>query len=220
MDRGRIALLLAAAVAGCSRHPPVQAIREWTLRREPEPLVRVEASRVWDVPDLYVARCDYQESWWGFFGCYAIEGGRVVWQASIDEEPSEQSIHSVRGAACDVVGAPLIEVIGVTHMGNGSLYVYELRDRALRTVLRTRAYDGNRHEGLVFRGHTLEVELRGSVEIELSGTLQRLDDDGRLLEQWPCRKAFVWDPVRRRFRQDVARRQGFDRYPESETWPD
>jgi len=195
-----------------------QAIRAWTK----EPLVHVDARDVRDVPGLVVARCDTQEGWWGFFGCYGLKDGAVAWQATVDEEPTEQSIFSVRGWKSDIVGAPLIQVIGRTHMGNGSLYVYELRDRALRTVLRTRAYDGNCHEGLEFKGRCLDVEAReprpGVLEIELRGAIQRVEDVGAAPgETWPCRKIFTWDARRRIFVEDVGRRLGFG--PDERTWP-
>lgn len=221
------ALPLLLAV-GCAPDLPSaeRAIREWHRAGGVPPLERVEVAPVEGTSGLFVARCDTQADWWGFFCCTAIRRGRVLWEASPDETPSEQSIHSVRGRVSAVTGRPLLEVVGKTHMGNGFLYVYDLRGRRLRRVLHTRAYDANLHERHAFAGAALGIQIRddaagGLLEIELSGTIEEYDaSESRRVRSWPCGKVFVWDPLRERFAQDPARRRGFDGYPEAEVWPD
>lgn len=206
------ALLLST---GCNGTVSVtDAIRCWNLSRDPTPLTRIDAAPVDGHPSIWVARCDTQEDWSGFFGCYGIRDGRVCWQARVDREPTEQSIFTVRGFRHPFFSGLLVEVVGRTHMGNGSLYLYELKGVTLKLRLETRAYDCN-HDLQAFRDNVLRIEypFGPTGEVILHGTIDEYgeeDDDTGPLRSWACRKVFRWNPAAERFDPDLAQWIGID----------
>lgn len=183
-----------------------RAVREWQQRLDSEPLVRVEITPVWGQPDLVAARCDVESDRWGFFGVYHLTNGRVDWQAQADDVPGEQSIYRVRTLRLPGFAGPLIEVLGQTHAGNGSLYLYELRDRRLLLLLRTRAVDRHWADGETFRNGHLEPEYRdvdgdGEIDVVLSGEIEAWDEDLEIVtESHPYRHVALWDGTLKRFR--------------------
>lgn len=201
--------------------PVAEAIRAWNLTKEPATLEHIVVVPFSDEPSLFLARCDYQKDWWGFFGCYRYERGKITLQARVDTEPVEQSIYSVLGIRLLSFHGPLVQVIGRTHMGTGYLYLYELEDERLRLLLHTHVYDANRHDRWTFRGAVLDVAYQGrredgTLEVELTGVVEEFPEDGDLdsasIRSWPCRKVFSWDQRQGQFIQDKSRQAGLDRY--------
>jgi hypothetical protein len=240
-------LLLLGVIAGCTHRPnprvrtqtapatqpsPAQGAIETLLLGDPD-LKRIELSavvsqpdRLWaepvDAPRLYVARCDTEPRWWGYFCVVAVEDGRLVWTASPqgDDEPGEQSIDAARGFILPGFEHPLVEVFGTTHMGNGNYYLYQLDPaaRSLRLLLKTRAFDSHVGDGEAFKNRRLhpryeDVSDDGRVDVVLEGTIEEYEEDDfdrdHLIRSRPCRKVFVWDAREQRFSEDVARRVGF-----------
>ena len=172
------------------------AVCEWMSCRSEVPLAYVKASRVDGRPDLCVARCDFDKDWCGTFGCYGVADGRIVWEARPDVAPTEQSILSVRAFRIPQCKGPVIEVYGMTHCGNGSLYLYELMDRRLVLLLRTRAVDFHEN-GVTFVGgrlHVCALDLDGdrNADIRLTGAAIDLDEDGSMTAIRPCLQVFFW----------------------------
>jgi hypothetical protein len=212
--------ILAGALAFAAHRPdlPPAAIRRWNLRTEPTPLSRVLLGPVPGRPDLVTAICDYQDGWWGFFGVYRLSSGRVRWQAAVDVEPDEQSIHSIRGLQLQGFRNPIIEVFGKTHMGNGNLYLYELRDRTLVLLLTTRAVDFHWSDGSTFRTGLLNTgypDLNGDgfSDVVLEGSVEeRAGDVNAIIHSEPWRQVFHWDPKLGLFSEDVSSRAGVPEY--------
>lgn len=212
-----IALLF---LAGCASWAPwdsdttAAAIGAWHLRTEPAPLAHVKPCRIGSDPALVAAVCDYQVEWWGFFGVYHLTDGSVDWQARTEHEPLEQAIHSLRVLELPGQDHPLLEVYGITHMGNGNLYLYELRQDRLILLLETRALDFNA-DLEQFRDGKLESTYRdvnedGCVDVTLNGIIEEWDEKGNILvDSRLCRKVFLWSPIHGRFVEDPARRMGF-----------
>jgi hypothetical protein len=214
----RTALLLL--LTGCTSATPwnldhaVAAIRAWHLQSDPEPLPYVKPCPIGNNRSLVAAICEHQGEWWGFFGVYHLSHGRVDWMALADREPDEQSIHSLR--AVDIPGRrnPLLEVYGITHMGNGALYLYELRENRLILLLETKAVDFNA-DLEQFKGGTLESDYRdvngdGFADVTLTGVIEEWDEKGKtLVASRPCGKVFLWNIAQGKFIEDMARQVGF-----------
>ena len=216
--RGTFLLLF---LTGCASAVPwdsirtAAAIRAWHLRTEPEPLPHVKPCRIGHDSNLVAAICDYQLEWVGFFGVYHLTDGRVDWQAQTDHEPSEQAIHSLRVLELPGHRHPLLEVYGITHMGNGALYLYELRGARLILLLETRALDFNANP-VQFKDGTLEPDYRdlngdGVADLTLTGVLEdRGEKEDTFVSSRPCRRVFLWHREQGNFIEDAALRVGFD----------
>ena len=125
-------LILLPALAACSAGD----LRRALVERSGEPLDRVDVAAVEGAPGLFVARCDYQSGWSGYFTCFAWQDG-IRWEARIDRPPSEPVVSSVRGFTDPRFKGPLIEVKGdVGPNGTPHVYVYELRGRTLALLTR------------------------------------------------------------------------------------
>lgn len=204
-------ILFALCLAGCSSIRSVDlnlaetAIRSWHLRLDPEPLARVEVTPVPGRPDLFLAICDTQAGWWGSFGLYHLAEAAIDWEGTCSDGPDEQSIHRIRVVQVPGFRGPLVEVFGMTHMGNGNLYLYELQGKAhLQLLIKNKAVDSH-CDGETFRGGHLEATYRdengdGSVDLVLSGDIEEWDEKGIVvLRSRPCRRVFLWNSALGRF---------------------
>jgi hypothetical protein len=223
-----ICLLLAGGCAFTTKpvasdlRDVAQALSSAALAEFPEdPLHRVVIVPVQGTEDTYVAIRDWIDSWSGDFVCFHYRNGRIEGTATVPEAPTEQSILAVRGFRLNGLPNPVVEVFGITHMGNGCYYLYELAGRELRLLLVTRGVD--RHADLnLIRGEHLSpryVDLNGDgfIDVELTGTVEEYDDDPHIeapLCSYPCRKVFHWNPTSRLFVEDLSQREGFQSYGE------
>jgi hypothetical protein len=183
-----------------------KAIEEaWTP--EGETLRRVEVSPIPGHPGLFVALMDVKPRWFGDWACFAFEGGRIVWRATVREADATTTpaIESVRGRLLRGVGGPIVEVVTRTHMGNGELVLYELSDKELRCVLRTSVLDVHWGDGLVIRGGVLsvsyvDVNADGCDDVVLDGMVDEVEDDGQVVTgTGRVHREFVWSPEDRSF---------------------
>ena len=200
-----------------------EAVATWHIEKDSDhPLETIEIFPVPDSSDCCLAICDHQRRWWGFFGLYKLQDGRVLGQAECEEQPSEQSVRWVRGLNLAGFSRPIIEVYGMTHMASGSLYLYELRNQTLVLLLRTRAVDAHWGDGETFQDGRLMAEYPdlngdGIADLLLNGEVE--ERPGRLGEvvvaKHACQKGFLWNSTSGKFEEDRARRIGlsddFDR---------
>ena len=226
MNESFRAYLFAAAlsaVAAASREPEpsteaadTESVENAIRASYDQPLKRLEATAVPDSEDLFIAICDWEDHWWGEFICVKVEDGKITRKAKFENEddaPDEQSVLSARPFRDSGFENPLVEVFGQTHMGNGSLYLYELRGDTLHLLLKTRAVDSH-DDGAVIRGGALSAEYRdldgdGHTDVRLSGVIERTGDDSDdgagagggmpppATEE--VEKVFVWDKAAGRY---------------------
>lgn len=186
-----------------------------------EAFQRVKVERLSGQKVIYVAVCDWQPDWRGTFVCFELEGGRIKWVAQPAKEPGEQSILTARGISLEGWKNPLIEVYGVTHMGHGNYYLYELAGRKLNLVLTTFAVDWHEDENMIQNG-VLHVEYwdmnsDGFADIVFTGTVNEYVEteagDMELDKSYPCRKVFLWNAGKKEFSPDRSDSYGFQSYP-------
>jgi hypothetical protein len=176
-------------------------------------------------PEWLAANGEWETSWWGAFACVRLRDGRVEEVVSLPYEspqaPSEQSLFRVRGVRLEGFRNPMVEVIGQTHMGHGNFHLYELDGGSLRLLVTTFVLDRHRDRTLIEPPH-LRVEYAdldgdGTDDLTFTGVILEWDaaapDDAPPDRRTACTKVFLWDRLRREYREDPARRLGFERYP-------
>ncbi|MBS0266932.1 MAG: hypothetical protein JSS02_33705 [Planctomycetes bacterium] len=192
------------------------AVTAWHVQQTPDaPLEQVKVFPVPGRPNFILGICDYERAWWGYFGLFERHQARIVWQAKCEDEPTEQSIHSLRGLQLSGFEQSVIEVFGMTHMGNGNLYLYELQGHTLRLLLKTRAVDGHWGDGEIFRNSRLEPNYSdlngdGIADLTLKGEIEEQTENGQKVESLRlCQKAFLWNVESHTFNEDRSQRIGF-----------
>lgn len=200
-----------------------EAVAAWHTAKDPQhPLETIEVFPVPDAPDLCLAICDREHRWWGFFGLYELQEGRVAWQAECEIEPGEQSVHRVRGLKLSGFTRPIVEAYGETHMGNGNLYLYELRNQSLVLLLKTRAVDSHWGDGETFQDGRLMSEYPdlngdGFSDLLLNGEVEERTEllENVVAAKRHSQKGFLWNASTGKFEEDRSRRIGlsndFDR---------
>jgi hypothetical protein len=153
----------------------------------------------------------------------SFQGGRIQWTvAPSEEDVDEQSFIRARAVRLRGVTGPLVEVFGMTHMGNGNYYLFQLRGRELRLTLKTFAVDthwpdNNLIQGEHLRPQYLDLNGDGYDDVALTGVVQKFGrdpdaDPAPPYQAIPCQKIFHWNPQRERFVEDKSRRFGFECY--------
>ncbi len=134
---------------------------------------------VYPVPEsesLFVAICDSIVQWWGRVCFLEYVDGQIVWQADCNEWIVEQSVYRVRAISNPNGDGHLIEVFGMTHMGNGSYYLFELVGRSFKNVLKAWAVDVHTGDWKTIRKDILAPEFEdvdgdGYLDVVLTGVI-------------------------------------------------
>lgn len=158
-----------------------------------------------------------EPQWWGYLSVYHRSGDGIDWEYSFPKAYEEFRGHYVvrfRWVTLRQTEKPVLEVIESTHMGNGSLRLWELDGKELRLLLDTEARgrlwsvpaafgvpeNGEAH----FENDHLEVFYYASADQEsdtviLSGSVRIEDVEGRALPSRAFEQSCLWDPVKRIF---------------------
>lgn len=125
-------LMLAAVVGACAR---VESYKDILERKYDAPLERLDVISF--SPTTKVLWFDWQRKWWGSLNVIETtqDGKPLYWYDFLDA-PTAQSIESVR--VVTLSGQKYLEVIDCTHMGNGMLYLYEIRPGFVRLKVKVR----------------------------------------------------------------------------------
>lgn len=83
---------------------------------------------------------EWEKDWWEEIKVGMLKDGEIKW-IKIEKPPHEQSILSVRFIDLKGFAHPILEIYGSTHMGNGSLHLYEVKDDQLLQIFETVAVD-------------------------------------------------------------------------------
>lgn len=180
---------------------------------KPGALEYVELVEVAGSSHEYVAMIDWQQRWWGTWCYFRTDGGlitEIVWGGQV-----EQSVHQVAGFRDERFEGVLVAVHGITHMGNGSYYLQQVREGRVHDLIETRAVDW--HQGgdrRILGGGVLwplyaDFDLDGYKDVFLQGVELEVDDPDRSggcrNVNWvpappqAIRKVFRWNPGSRTF---------------------
>ncbi len=155
---------------------------------------------------VFVARYESDGGWWGEFHIFGVDArGRVAWTAEIDEPPTEQSIALTELRHPAGHHSALIHVEGITHQGNGNLYVYRMEGHKAVEVLRVKVRDSNpdpdrfaqdRHQP-----RYQDVNGDGISDLRIQGSILTEDEKGEeVVAARSVDLVYVWDPTGQRFR--------------------
>jgi hypothetical protein len=127
-----VAVLIVMLAAVSARGHSYKEVLELKYAAQLERLEVVSFS-----PTTKVLWFDWERNWWGRLNVVEIvANGRLFYWYDIPDAPTAQSIERVR--VVTLSGQKYLEVIDCTHMGNGMLYLYEIRAGVVRLKLRVR----------------------------------------------------------------------------------
>ncbi len=170
---------------------------------------------------LFAAVSIWQKDWWEEFEFGNYLNGKIE-QIKIDNEPTDQSISSVRFLDLKGFANPIAEVYGQTHAGHGFFYLYEISGDKAKLILKFSAVDinndirwspdnlkkyGHGSCGEVFAGGKLESNYKdlnkdGISDVILSGAEEIICESYKInssdyteikIAENPVEKVFSWD---------------------------
>lgn len=168
-------------------------------------------------PNIVAVYCERDPQWWGQLFVYQRSGDTIDWQYSYPNSYEKLRGHYIlrfRWISLKQTQKPVLEVIESTHMGNGSLRVWELDGRTLRLLLETTVRGRFWDPPAVFRvpengearfeGDHLAVEYQRPSgqefdSIHLTGSIHVSDIDGRAMPSCRFEQVCLWDPAKRIF---------------------
>lgn len=178
---------------------------------------RVTFSPCPDEPQIVAAYSEREPQWWGRLQVFHRKGDAIPWEYVFPEDYEEYRGHYVvrfRWVRLEQIAKPVLEVIESTHMGNGSLRIWEVEGRKLRLLLDTtvrgrfwsvpEAFGVPENGEARFEGDHLQVEYRRAADkssdvVSLTGTVAIQDLEGRALPSRRFEQICVWDAEKRIF---------------------
>ncbi len=173
-------------------------------------LVYVEYEKIIGADDWYVARVDWEYSWWGSFDVFRWDGNRIVSYAYFTHETDvdfNQSIDTVESFRMPQFDSPIIQIIDTTHRGNRSMCLAELDTEAgkLRLLCEARITLQWDDRGRYDLSQSLkDMNGDGFQDIVLEGTLTVVEEDGQKTIESPVRKVFLYKSDEKTFRMSLA----------------
>ncbi|MFA6424017.1 MAG: hypothetical protein WCV83_01735 [Candidatus Magasanikbacteria bacterium] len=172
----------------------------------------------------FLAQIEQEKDWWEKFGVGRLVKENIHWltiDKPLDGPFGEQAILSAKFVDLKEFGNPLVEIYGLTHIGHGFLYIYEIKDDELNLLFKSPAVDfnpdtrwapGNYKKygygtcGEIFVGGKLasdykDVNNDGISDIILSGTQEIIcesEGDFAAIHEFkvatiPVKRIFLWD---------------------------
>ncbi|OGN05763.1 MAG: hypothetical protein A2750_04230 [Candidatus Yanofskybacteria bacterium RIFCSPHIGHO2_01_FULL_45_42] len=89
---------------------------------------------------LILGIIEWEKDWWEDLRVGIFRDKNISW-IEIEEPPSEQSILFARFIELSGFSNPILEVYGITHVGHGNIYLYEVKDKKLIKIFKTAAVD-------------------------------------------------------------------------------
>lgn len=142
--------------------------------------------------NLFLAIIETEKDWSEELYVGKLSDNSSVKWLQIDQPPTENSILSARFINLTGTDKPVLEIYGKTHVGNGKLYLYEVKEHTLSLMFDTVAVDAHNENvwrpdgypeygytscGTVYRGERLMATynnqgLNGDTELILHGKKQ------------------------------------------------
>lgn len=225
MQWGRVIVvgLLATLPGGCAVEQQSQWLR-WETGQPADALVRairasggwgpvgsslvfVEYQPVGHTEDWFVARMDWDRSWWGTFEVLQWRDGRLEQYATFAPPGIETSnyIDEVGSVLPEGWSDPIVYAIDSTHQGNQSLYLLRLDpvEGVLHVLCKARIALNFTESTYRLDWRLSDVDADGHVDLVLSGRLRqhRTGSAGTMLDKptGTVRKVYLWQPNEKRF---------------------
>src|SRR3989339_213603 len=198
-------------------------IKNQIVMEESEMLEDVELTFSQD-KKYFLAQIEQEKDWWEKLRVGRLIKEDIHWltiDKPIDGPFGEQAILSAKFVDLEGFSDPLVEVYGLTHVGHGYLYIYEIKDDELNLLFSTAAVDYNPDTrwapdnykkyghgtcGEIFSNGKLNSEYKdvnkdGNLDLILSGEQEIIcESDDRSngihelkLASIPVKKIFLWD---------------------------
>lgn len=175
---------------------------------DPPPPITIELQPVAGRPHEYVAIVDAVSGWWGQWCWLSEQDGAIA--AITWGGQDEQAMHKLRAFSHSLWDGVIVEAYGMTHMGNGSYYLFHVHHGRIETLIQTRAVDAHvggdgavlqESDDYVMPARYYDFDKDGFTDVVLQGRVVTVEEpdwydwsigwDG--LER-PVRKVFLWDP--------------------------
>jgi hypothetical protein len=169
---------------------------------------KVDYISVVDVsPTTKAVRIDWQKDWWGTFNVIELnnDGSPKYWY-DIEKLPTANCIYDIK--VIDLNKEKYLQVIDITHMGNGFLYLYQIKDGFCHLKIEARAIA---NLDVKFKNKTASIEYRdinkdGSTDVVLSADILNLEDGKEIGKYY---REFINNGLD--FPEEVSSRKGNDR---------
>jgi hypothetical protein len=134
---------------------------------------------------LFVAIIAYEKDWWEEFKIGEFQNGKIKW-LEIKNWPKddyiENSILSARWMHLKGISTPVLEVFGITHMGNGEMYLFKVEKNQYSLLFKETAVRGFWPTGETSEGNLKKYGYENCEETfkdgKLSAEYPDLNDDG------------------------------------------
>ncbi len=167
---------------------------------------------------LFATIIEYQKDWWEDFEIGQYKNGEVKWlklEGWPEKAYMENSILSAKWINLKGMTAPILEVYGTTHMGNGNMYLFKVSGNKYSLIFSTRAVSGFWPTGNspsqdfkkygyancqeTFKNRKLEATYEdlnadGISDLILMGATEVVCDDGVVVDTIPIKEKFILNP--------------------------
>lgn len=147
--------------------------------------------------------CERESRWWGNLVVVRHDGDAMFGFVSLPADYLENAGHYVRDISWRKIREVgwVLQVLTSTHRGNGSLWLLEIRDGKMCSLMNTRAVAENNERW--FDHGQLQIEYMDTdtskpVIMRLHGTEHQLDEDGRQSDK-KVEAYWVWEASKRLF---------------------
>lgn len=221
-----LAIILLFAVSRLRAEDASTTNRDWVAEAISAQYAKFKSICVHPCPSdrtLLAAYCEIEEAWWGHMRVFKQSGDRVEWAATFPEEYIKERGHYVISSNWTwfpMMENPVLELIESTHIGNGSLWLLELKGRNFRVILHTPVrgqfwstepeFEIPAGGQAMFVGSHLRIEYLRSetdaVTIQLSGQLSITDMQGKKEAACNFHQVCKWNVDRRIFEAQRPRK--------------
>lgn len=215
-----ILVLQTFLVVGC---PDAYADETWMREGLAQQIEKFQRTTFMPHPaskGLIAANCESDLSWWGSVRVFHHEGDQIDWMATFPKDYTQNCGHyvlSCKWRHLEKLSRWVLEVFDSTHMGNGSLWLFELEGHDFRLLLHTNARgrflepppasviaNGQTRlieEHLISDYHTPDGASASAESVFLTGTLAILDQEDKEVSRKPYAETWTWDVSKRVFAQ-------------------
>jgi hypothetical protein len=210
--------LLAVALLNASAAPASGTDQDWITETVTSQFAKFKSVAI--LPSkkdrtIVAAYCENDPQWWGHLRVFKHKDDKVEWAAVFPHEYlGSDYVVSYQWLSLGMLDNDVLEIIGSTQLGNGSLWLFELNGRELRPLLnipvRGRYWNPGSEFAVPdsgeasFAGDHLKVEYQKEPiskfeSVVLTGTVSIIDMTGKELPSKPYLQQCTWNENTRIF---------------------